>query len=75
MVPGGAHTTIRKVAMGPRRSDRRNQFQRDRFFCSARPALTIASVNHPPLPVSHVFVSMGLRYSDAETEHYLFDKP
>lgn len=43
-------TTINKVAMGPSNSDSRNQFRRDRFFCSASPALIRDRANQPPPP-------------------------
>lgn len=46
-------TTINKVAMGPSNSDSRNQFRRERFFCSASPALIRDRANHPPPPALH----------------------
>ena len=39
-----SRTTRIRVAIGPRRSDRRNQARRLRFFPWARPALMSASV-------------------------------
>ena len=44
---GGENATRTKVAIGPRRSERRNQLRPLRFFPCAIPALIRASVPHP----------------------------
>ncbi len=54
-------TTINSVATGPNRIDPRNQFSRDRFFCSARPALMRERANHPPPPAPHTAESSMTR--------------
>src|SRR5262245_4339960 len=42
----GGHTTMKRVASGPRTSEKRNQYQRLRPLVWARPALTRASEVH-----------------------------
>ena len=59
----GGQTTMRRVASGPRNSEKRNQYQRLRPLVWARPALTRASEPHqvPRLVVVFIGLSCGCR--------------
>ncbi len=63
----GGQTTMRKVATGPRRSEKRNQYQRLRPLVWARPALTSArETNHTPVLASG-FIAYSFCVATAET--------
>lgn len=47
---GGLMKTMSAVANGPRKSEMRNQTNRERFFCSASPALIKAKANQKAPP-------------------------
>lgn len=55
---GSLQITISAVAKGPKNSETRNQTNLERFFCSAIPALTTATVNQKKPVVTYSSIDL-----------------